>query len=568
VVSLENSLISATLPAGAAPVSQDIAVSSTNAALAYTTSITGNPPWLAVTPSGTTPSSMRVTLNPAGLAPGDYASSIIVNANGSVNPPQTVSVNLTVVREETNVRQVLAQIADGAGWRTAITLVNTDNVSPHAFTLRFYPGVSTPSTRRLALAAPDTLVDSALTLRTIPAGGSVTIQTAGVDPDVWTGWAELIAPAAIGGTAIFRRQISFNQDGEGAVPIKPVSVNRFLLPFDNTQSFVTSMALVNTSSQDGSITVRFRDETGTTITVDEPTTFPLRARGHDAFELPRKFVKLAGRRGVAEFSSSTGELAALGLRFNDQPSARTFASFETRDPTVTAGSLTITHIADGGGWKTTMQLVNTGAGTARFTLRFFPGRNSPPGAPLRIEGRTLSNDLTLPEISIQPGGSIVLDTLGADAGQPWQGWGQITVNAGQIGGVAVFRQSAPGFPYQEGSVPIVAGGTSRFLLPFDNLAGFASTMAIVNATPSAADTVSVLLRFETGQAIPVPPGQATSVTLDARGHDAFILASRFARAGNVRGVAEFLSPAGQVFGLGLRFNDARRVFTSLPILRP
>ena len=188
------------------------------------------------------------------------------------------------------------------------------------------------------------------------------------------------------------------------------------------------------------------------------------------------------------------------------------------------------------------------------------------GLPLRILGRTLTPDLTLPETTIPAGGTLTLETQGLDGGSLWQGWAEISVTTGQVGGLAVFRQSAPGSPYSEGSVPIVAGRTSRFLLPIDNLQGFVTSMAIVNGNSLAGDSVSVSLRYESGQTIPMPPGDPTSLFLNALGHDAFALAARFGRVANLRGVAEFRSQTGQLLGLGLRFNP-RLAFTALPVLR-
>jgi hypothetical protein len=87
----------------------------------------------------------------------------------------------------------------------------------------------------------------------------------------------------------------------------------FLPAFDNTERFVTSVALVNSDrSQPATVTVVFRDEAGQVISSD---VLSLGVREHQAFALPRQFPKIANLRGVAEFSSNT-ELAALGLRFS------------------------------------------------------------------------------------------------------------------------------------------------------------------------------------------------------------------------------------------------------------
>ena len=56
--------------------------------------------WLLVTPaSGTSNGSLTVSASAAGLAPGIYAGRIVVTADGAVNSPIQVQVNLTVKRQ-------------------------------------------------------------------------------------------------------------------------------------------------------------------------------------------------------------------------------------------------------------------------------------------------------------------------------------------------------------------------------------------------------------------------------------------------------------------------------------
>ena len=57
---------------------------------------TSDASWLTVTPSGTTPGVLSVSANTSGLAVGTYAGTITVSSSGAANPPQTISVTLTV----------------------------------------------------------------------------------------------------------------------------------------------------------------------------------------------------------------------------------------------------------------------------------------------------------------------------------------------------------------------------------------------------------------------------------------------------------------------------------------
>ena len=71
--------------------------------------------------------------------------------------------------------------------------------------------------------------------------------------------------------------------------------------------------------------------------------------GHVSFVVPVS----AGARGVAEFASPSVDVVGLGIRSH----GRAFTSVETL-ASVPAGNKTMSHIADGGGWKTTIVLVN------------------------------------------------------------------------------------------------------------------------------------------------------------------------------------------------------------------
>ena len=80
---------------GTTPAAQSVSVTSTGSALNFT--VTTNQSWLAATPaSGTTPGTLSVAVNPAGLTAGTYTGTVSVAATGAGNSPQTVAVTLVV----------------------------------------------------------------------------------------------------------------------------------------------------------------------------------------------------------------------------------------------------------------------------------------------------------------------------------------------------------------------------------------------------------------------------------------------------------------------------------------
>jgi hypothetical protein len=79
---------------GTTPAAQSVTLSSTSA-LNYTAAASAG--WLGVTPaSGSTPGSLSVSVNPAGLAAGNYTGTVTLTASGASNSPQKIAVNLAV----------------------------------------------------------------------------------------------------------------------------------------------------------------------------------------------------------------------------------------------------------------------------------------------------------------------------------------------------------------------------------------------------------------------------------------------------------------------------------------
>jgi uncharacterized protein (TIGR03437 family) len=83
---------------GTAPASQTLNITSAGGVLTYTTSASSTGNWLLVSPaSGSTPGTLTVSVNPAGLAGGaTYRGSILLTPGGSGNSPLTINVSVAV----------------------------------------------------------------------------------------------------------------------------------------------------------------------------------------------------------------------------------------------------------------------------------------------------------------------------------------------------------------------------------------------------------------------------------------------------------------------------------------
>lgn len=187
-------------------------------------------------------------------------------------------------------------------FKTTVLLTNTDT-NPANYTLQFNNEQGNPASVSLD-------VGSSSTAGTIPAGGSATIRTAGTGS--YLGWAQLTAPASVGGSVIYSQKTQLPSIQEGTATIVSTGTQHFFLPFDNTNGAVTSMALTNPGASPAAITVNLRYNNGTT---ESPTFPPLPGGHHQSFTTPGQFPNASNQSGVAEFVSSS-PLNVVAFRFN------------------------------------------------------------------------------------------------------------------------------------------------------------------------------------------------------------------------------------------------------------
>jgi len=423
--------------------------------------------------------------------------------------------------------------------------VNTDS-QPRPFGVSFSNNDGQPLS--LPLGADG---DSATIQGTVAPAGLRVIQTDGSNSSLVEGWGNIQAANSIGGTGIFTAQSGGRPPSEAAVPLNVSGSQQLYLPFDQTTnglSYATGIALANLAGQDAVAVLTFVDDVGNVIPISGSITVP--ANGHYAVVLGDVFPAIQGKRGVAKITSNVN-LSGLGIRFN----GAAFTSIAALS-SVAQGSKTITHLANGTGWKTTIQLVNTDTQPAPFTLRFYNSDGTPLVLPLGSDGVTSSISGT-----IAPGQLRVIQTDGS--GDALVQGSAILDTAFAIGGTAIFTAQSHGQPPSEAAVPLVSVGSAQLFLPFDQTStgfGFATGIALANPGPTAA-TVTLSFTDEMGQTLLVN----TPITIAAHGHYSAVLGSAFPSLQGKRGVARVNSSVG-LTGLGIRFNGA--AYTSLPAIAP
>lgn len=204
---------------------------------------------------------------------------------------------------------VVPHFIDGQFWQTAVTLVNLEN-HPTSFNVLFFDDDGYDLHVPIAGVGLTRGVDVQL-----ETAGSVTFQTTGTSSAQSSGWALLSQSNSdsVGSFAIFRHSPPGLQPQEATVPTVNQYDNHFLLPFDNTGTLFTGIALANPTIRSVQIPVNIRNEQGRIIDTE---LIPLGPYSHVAFLLGDVWRSTDGIRGTAEFLTTGFGVGALGLRFN------------------------------------------------------------------------------------------------------------------------------------------------------------------------------------------------------------------------------------------------------------
>jgi hypothetical protein len=221
-----------------------------------------------------------------------------------------------------------------------------------------------------------------------------------------------------------------------------------------------------------------------------------------------------------------------------------------------AGS--IAQVASGGGWDTTLTLVNTGAVPAEAQLNIFADNSGSLSLPLTFLQVPLQAGplivSTLQQI-LSANALLVVDSQQCGTATAHIGSAQL-LTTGNIGGFAVSDYAPTG---QEAVVPLETRNAPSYLLAFDNTGVLATGAAVVNIGTQAAN-IPVVIRDDTAAKI----GTGT-IALAAQGHTSFMLTANYSVTAGKRGTIEFdTPPAGQISALGLRANGA--ALTTIPAL--
>jgi hypothetical protein len=221
----------------------------------------------------------------------------------------------------------------------------------------------------------------------------------------------------------------------------------------------------------------------------------------------------------------------------------------------------LSQIAAGGGWMSSLYLVNNSASALPVTVNFYGNDGTPLSLPATLVQGTNSQTQTMSTASatLNPNSTLLIE-LDGQSSTALTGWADVLSTA-QLAGYAVFHYNSTEGVQSEGTVTLETSPQITFQLPYDNTNGLTTAVALTNLAPVSASTVTATLWDASGN-----PLAARALSIASLGHMAFALTDYLPQATGNRGIVVFTNTTGgNITGLGLRVNPAGGI-TSVPVL--
>jgi hypothetical protein len=220
---------------------------------------------------------------------------------------------------------------------------------------------------------------------------------------------------------------------------------------------------------------------------------------------------------------------------------------------------TLSHIAAGGYWDTTIWLINTSAAPVSVELDLHADDGSALSLPLEVAQQGATQSVTAAKLSRIIGSSTALMVETGQLNNIVTGWADV-LSSGPVSGFAIFRTKCPACTASEGTVSLQGESQSTLIVPYDNTGGFITGVALANLSATQAN-ITTTIWDEYGSRF----GAAT-MTIPASGHTSFVAGSVLPATVANRGIIQFQnSSGGALDGLGLRFSPYG-TFTSVPTI--
>jgi len=216
---------------------------------------------------------------------------------------------------------------------------------------------------------------------------------------------------------------------------------------------------------------------------------------------------------------------------------------------------TIAHVVDGGTWSTEIVLANLDSVESKYKLVF----RGDDGRPLvfDVNGRPAASTYTG---TIPANGTVTLSTPGTSSTLRSGSAVLDTLGTDEVGIMAIFRQRITGRPDFEATVIGGNGVEFNSLLPFDNVAGYVTGVAILNPSEFSSLAITMQIRDEAGVLLRTVP-----LNLAAGTKQVFVVSERYPETAGKRGTLQFEDVLVSLSVLGFRFSPGGG-FTTIPLM--
>lgn len=223
------------------------------------------------------------------------------------------------------------------------------------------------------------------------------------------------------------------------------------------------------------------------------------------------------------------------------------------------------HLAIGGFWETELVVLNMGSTTVAFKQFFYDQAGNPLTVTIKSlpDGQTETTSAI--DASLAPGERFTFLLTGPSDQNPKVGWSYLDYNPNnqRLGGFAVFRTyGVPNRVDLEATVPLSAYDDYYFYMPYDNMDGFVTTMALLNPADTQNTNVTATVLDQDSNVL-----ETKTLTLTPGQQLAFEIPKTFATTSNRMGTIVFQGSTNRLSALGFRFNNpSGGSFTTTPVL--
>ena len=222
--------------------------------------------------------------------------------------PAAFLLATSLVRAQT---LIVTQVADGGpasgSWQTTIVATNTSGTTA-TFSVTLFQETSGGATAPWNLQFVGV---SSLQNISLKGGETMLLQSPGTSSTLVVGFAEIQGSGPIQAYGLFTQRVTGRTNQQGTAEGQPAAT-RVLVPYNNTNGQITSIAIANPTDASESIAVGLLPSGGTAT---QPANITLPANGHLAVAFPTQFASTANQSGLAEFYISSGAISVLALNF-------------------------------------------------------------------------------------------------------------------------------------------------------------------------------------------------------------------------------------------------------------